>query len=219
MRWPWQRGARTTACTLPRLLPSATPGVPFEATFTIVWRPTLRRRPNLDELVRCDVQTAAAEVAAHLEATDLPTAQDTVNAALGAPGRVRTRYYRLLAAQAVLRLSLTSREQLAQRRADEERIRRLHFLKTRLYDHPELVVLDRLEHHPELLCDEEVAAWQRLARAIKACDRWWYPLLEQWETLGQGFNDTERQQQAMLALLNSLTALNGGTAPAAADTD
>ncbi|MFV5996128.1 hypothetical protein ACNPQM_27905 [Streptomyces sp. NPDC056231] len=214
MRWPWQRANRTAASPVPRLLPSATPGVPFEATFTLVWRPTLRRRPNLDELVRYDNHKAAAEVAVHLEATDLPTAQDTINAALGAPSHVRTPYYRLLAAQVALRLSPTSREHLTQRRVDEERVRRLQFLKSRLYDHPDLVVLDRLEHHPELLHDEEVAALQRLARSIRACDRWWYPLLEQWEQLGHGFNDADKQQQAMLALLDSLKTLNAGSPPA-----
>ncbi|MEV5801833.1 hypothetical protein [Streptomyces collinus] len=57
---------------------------------------------------------------------------------------------------------------------------------------------------------------QRLSRTIRACDQWWYPLLEQWEQLGNGFNDADKQQAAMLALLNSVTALNGGTSPAQA---
>ncbi|MGC9382739.1 hypothetical protein [Streptomyces sp. MH13] len=115
----------------------------------------------------------------------------------------------------VLRLSPEPRERLAQRTADTERIRRLQFLKTHLYDHPGLVVLDRLERHPGRLPDEETAALQRLARTIKGCDQWWYPLLEQWEQLGDGFSDADKQQRAMLALLNSVAALNGSASSAA----
>lgn len=213
MRWPWHRAARTTACPYPRLLPSATPGVPFEATFTIVWRPVWRARPNLDDSVRCSVHATAADVASQVEAADLHAAQDVINAALGDPRQLHTPHYRIQTARVALRLSPECREVLAQRRADEDRVRRLRFLKTRLYDHPGLVVLDRLEHRPDALEDEHVAELQRLARSIRACDRWWYPVLEQWEQLGQGFNDTEKQQQAMLALLNALKALNGGSLP------
>ncbi|WP_251021000.1 hypothetical protein [Streptomyces sp. ISL-98] len=214
MRWPWQRAVRTTTCPLPRLLASATPGIAFEAVYTLRWRPMLRLRPNLDDLVRTDIHQKAAETAARWDAADLPAAQDALNASLGAPHE-GNRHYRILAAQAVLRLAPESREHLAQRTADTERVRRLQFLKTQLYDHPGLVVLDRLERHPGRLPDEETAALQRLARTIKACDQWWYPMLEQWERLGDGFSDTDKQQRAMLALLNSVTALNGGTPPAA----
>ncbi|MFG2526286.1 hypothetical protein [Streptomyces sp. NPDC048527] len=213
MRWPWQRAVRTTNCPLPRLLASATPGIPFEAVYTLRWRPTLRRRPNLDDLVRADIHQKATETAARWDAADLPAAQDALNASLSSPHE-GNRHYRILAAQAVLRLSPESRERLAQRTADTERVRRLQFLKTHLYDHPGLVVLDRLERHPGPLPDEETAALQRLARTIKGCDQWWYPLLEQWEQLGDGFSDTDKQQRAMLALLNSVAALNDGTPPA-----
>jgi hypothetical protein len=214
MRWPWQRAERTTTCSLPRLLASATPGIPFEAVYTLRWRPTLRLRPNLNDLVRADVHQKAAATAARWDAADLPAAQDALNAALGA-SHEGNRHYRILAAQVVLRLAPESRERLAQRTADTERVRRLQFLKTHLYDHPGLVVLDRLERHPGRLPDEETAALQRLARTIKGCDQWWYPLLEQWEQLGDGFSDADKQQRAMLALLNSVAALNGGTPPAA----
>ncbi|MFF5010868.1 hypothetical protein ACFY3G_49795 [Streptomyces phaeochromogenes] len=216
MRWPWQRALRTTACPLPRLLASATPGIPFEATYTLRWRPTLRHHANLEDLVRTGIHQKAAETAARWDASDLPAAQDALNAVLGAPHE-SNRYYRVLAAQVVLRLSPGARERLAQRTADTERVRRLQFLKAHLYDHPGLVVLDRLENHPERLPDEEAAALQRLARMIKTCDQWWYPLLEQWEQLGDGFNDTGKQQLAMLALLNAVTTLNGGTPPAQAN--
>lgn len=216
MRWPWQRAMRMTVCPLPRLLASATPGIPFEATYTLHWRPALRRRANVDGLVRTDIHQKAAETAARWDAADLPAAQDALNAALGAPHE-GNRYYQILAAQVVLRLSPESRERLAQRTADTERVRRLQFLKAHLYDHPGLVVLDRLENHPERLPDEEAATLQRLARMIKACDQWWYPLLEQWEQLGDGFNDTGKQQLAMLALLNAVTTLNDGTPPAQAN--
>ncbi|MGI5401479.1 hypothetical protein ACQEVG_38140 [Streptomyces sp. CA-135486] len=213
MRWPWQRAARATACPHPRLLPSATTGVPFEATFTILWRPTIRTRQNLEELVRCDTLKSAAEIALRLEATDLLAAQDAINAALGAPDRVHTPHYRRLAAHVALRLSPESRESIAQQRADTDRVRRLRFLKTQLYEHPDLVVLDRLEQQPGSIDPRQVADWQRLARSIKACERWWYPLLDQWERLGQGFSDVEKQNQAMLALLDSLKSLNGGSIP------
>ncbi|MYW46035.1 hypothetical protein GT346_22610 [Streptomyces sp. SID161] len=171
-------------------------------------------RPNLDDLVRADVHQKAAATAARWDAADLPAAQDALNAALGA-SHEGNRHYRILATQVVLRLSPESRERLAQRTADTERIRRLQFLKTHLYDHPGLVVLDRLEGHPGHLPDEETAALQRLARTIKGCDQWWYPLLEQWEQLGDGFSDADKQQRAMLALLNSVAALNGSASSAA----
>ncbi|MFJ1656428.1 hypothetical protein ACIOC2_34670 [Streptomyces sp. NPDC088337] len=35
--------------------------------------------------------------------------------------------------------------------------------------------------------------------------------MQQWEQLGQGFTEAERQQQAMLALLDALKTLNGGS--------
>lgn len=41
--------------------------------------------------------------------------------------------------------------------------------------------------------------------------------MQQWEQLGHGFCDTEKQQQAMLALLDSLKTLNGGSLPSRHD--
>lgn len=216
MRWPWQPTSRTTACPQPRLLPSATAGVPFEALFTITWRPRRNTPPNLEEIVRAHVHTAAAHTTAQLDPADLPAAQDVLNCALATPDNQAAQPYRLLAARASLRLSSQARQTIAQHQADDNRIRRLRFLKAHLYDHPDLVVLDRLEHqHPGALHDDHVAELQRLARLISACDRWWSPMLQQWERLGQGFRDTELQHQAMLALLDSLKALNGGSLPPA----
>lgn len=213
MRWPWQRAVRTSACAQPRLLPSATTGVSFEAVYTITWRPFWRTHPNTEEAVRAHVHISAVQAAARLDAVDVPAAQDAVNAALALPQLAA--HYRLLTAQATLRLSASAQELIAQQQADKERIRRLRFLKAHLYDHPDLVVLDRLEHRaPGALDDEHVAELQRLVRLIKSCDRWWFPLLQQWEQLGQGFSDAEMQQQAMLALLDSLKVLNGGSLPA-----
>ncbi|MFE7569815.1 hypothetical protein ACFU76_23065 [Streptomyces sp. NPDC057539] len=214
MRWPWHRAVHTSSCPQPRLLPTATAGISFEAAYTIIWRPRRRTHPQAEEAVRSQVHSAAVKAASHLDAADLPAAQDAVNTALiGLPQSGR--HYRLLASRATLRLSAAAQELIAQQQADEQRIRRLRFLKTNLYDHPDLVVLDRLEHHsPGALDDGYVAELQRLARLIRSCDRWWSPLLQQWEQLGQGFNDTEMQQQAMLALFDSLKALNGGSPPA-----
>ncbi|MFE3480666.1 hypothetical protein [Streptomyces anulatus] len=169
--------------------------------------------PNVEETVRAAVHATAAETAARLGASDLLAAQDAVNAALGRLPR-RAPNYCLLNAYACLGLSSAAQELLAQRTADEERIRRLRFLKENLYDHPDLVVLDQLEHHaPGALGNEHVAELQRLARLICSCDRWWLPLLEQWEQVGQGFTDVEKRQQAMLVLSDSLKALNGGSLP------
>ncbi|MFJ3594486.1 hypothetical protein ACIQUY_33560 [Streptomyces sp. NPDC090231] len=155
----------------------------------------------------------AIETAARLRASDVPAAQDAVNAALGCLPR-RAPKYRLLSVHAALSLPCTSQELLAQRAADEQRIRRLRFLKENLYDHPDLVVLDQLEHHaPGVLGDEHVAELQRLTRLIYSCDRWWFPLLQQWEQVGQGFTNIEKRQQAMLVLSDSLKALNGGSLP------
>ncbi|WP_246150652.1 hypothetical protein [Streptomyces qinzhouensis] len=169
--------------------------------------------PNAEETVRAAVHAKAAETAARLAATDVPAAQDAVNAALGCLPR-RAPNYRLLNVYASLGLPGTAQELLAQRAVDEQRIRRLRFLKENLYDHPDLVVLDQLDHHaPGALGDEHIAELQRLARLIYSCDRWWFPLLEQWEQVGQGFTDVEKRQQAMLVLSDALKALNGGSLP------
>ncbi|QIZ02356.2 hypothetical protein HEP87_56245 [Streptomyces sp. S1D4-11] len=217
MRWPWQRPVRTTTCSRPRLLPTATDGISFEAIYTVDWRPHRRSQPCVEEAIRAHVHASALGTAACLLTTDLLAAQDAVNAAL--PHGCRTAHYRLVSARAVLQLPPNAQDFLQQQQADEHRIRRLRFLKTHLYDHPSLVVLDRLEHHsPGALSDDHVAELQRLARLITSCDRWWSPLMQQWEQLGDGFHDTEKQQQAMLALLDSLKTLNGGSLPADAIT-
>nr|WP_236055278.1 hypothetical protein [Streptomyces sabulosicollis] len=213
MRWPWHRAVRTSTSVQPRLLPSATDGIAFEAVYTITWRPHWRVPANIEETVRTSVHATACETAARLEAADLPAAQDAVNASIGSLAR-RVRDYYLLTAYASLGLPTAGQELLAQRAADEQRIRRLRFLKENLYDHPDLVVLDQLEHHdPGALGDEYLAELQRLARLIYSCDRWWFPLLQQWEQIGQGFKDVEKRQQAMLVLSDSLKALSGDSPP------
>ncbi|MBU7600922.1 hypothetical protein JGS22_025695 [Streptomyces sp. P38-E01] len=159
------------------------------------------------------MHATASATAAHMPAPDVPAAQDAVNAALGCLPR-RASNYRLLSIYAALGLPSTAKDLLAQRAADEQRVRRLRFLKDNLYDHPDLVVLDRLERHaPGALADEHVAELQRLARLIYSCNRWWFPLLQQWEQVGQGFTDVEKRQQAMLVLSDSLEALSGGSLP------
>ncbi|GGY16838.1 hypothetical protein GCM10010358_80560 [Streptomyces minutiscleroticus] len=213
MRWPWHCAPRTSTSIQPRTLPSATDGIAFEAVYTITWRPNWRTQPHAEEAIRTHVHSAAARTTERLAATDLPAAQDAVNAALDAlspPGA----HYRLLAAHADLALSPTAREMLTQRAADEHRVRRLRFLKENLYDRPDLIVVDQLERQvPGALSDGHVAELQRLARLISSCDRWWFPVLQQWEKVGQGFTDTGKQQQAMLVLYDALKALNGGSLP------
>ncbi len=213
MRWPWNRAVRTSESAQPRLLPSATDGISFEAVYTITWRPLWRVPPNVEEAVRTAVHTAAAGAAARLGASDVPAAQDAVNATLGRLPR-RAANYSLLQVYATIGLPYAAQELLAQQAADRNRINRLRFLKDNLYDHPDLVVLDQLEHHvPGALGDEHVAELQRLARLIYSCDRWWFPLLQQWEQVGQGFTDIEKRQRAMLLLSDSLKALNDGNLP------
>lgn len=218
MRWPWQRAARTSASAQPRLLPSASEGICFEVVYTIVWRPRRRAGLHVEDSVRAHVHATAMRAAGALPVVDLPAAQDQVNAALGLP-QIDARY-RLLSARAVLGLSAGAQELLAQRQADDERIRRLRFLKKNLYDRPDLVVLDQMERRVPGVPEEElVGELQRLARLISSCDRWWFPLLEQWEVVGQGFKDPWKQKQALILLKDlvteSVTALNGGTLPEA----
>ncbi|MEV7783212.1 hypothetical protein [Kitasatospora sp. NPDC088351] len=149
---------------------------------------------------------------AELQPDDLLGAEDTLNAVFGAPDGQRAPHYRLLSAKFALRLSPTAQETLAVRRADTERIRRLEFLKTALYDHPDLVVLDRMERTSQLPDDARVADLQRLSRAIRSCNAWWYPFLEQWEAVGAGFQDLETRHEAMQVLLrHSVEALKAAT--------
>ncbi|MFF0292629.1 hypothetical protein ACFYST_01375 [Kitasatospora sp. NPDC004614] len=188
--------------------------MPFEATFTVVWQPTLRRRANLAEQVRSDLRLAAGKVTADLMPDDLLGAEDTLNAVFGAPEAWNKPYYLLHSAKFDLRLSPTSQNALAVRRADTERIRRLEFLKASLYDHPDLVVLDYLERCSVLPDDSKVADLERLARAIRSHNSWWHPLLELWESVGAGFKDRGIQHEAMKALLQrSVDALQAVAAP------
>nr|PPQ62155.1 hypothetical protein C5F59_03315 [Streptomyces sp. QL37] len=159
----------------------------------------------------------AAEAAERRGAADPHAAQDAVNAALRDLRGSTGGSYKILHARVTLRLSAESRQAVAQSRADEDRVRRLRFLKAHLYDHPDLVVLDRLEQTPGTLTEEHVVELQRLARSIRACETWWQPLLEQWELVGCGFGDADRQQRAMLALLDSLRAFSDGPASHPAD--
>lgn len=215
MRWPWHRAVRTTTSARPRLLPSATDGIAFEAVYMIAWRPRWRVPPNLEETLRAAVHAAVAETAVLRTASDLPAAQDAVNATLGSLPR-RNPDYILVNARATLGLPDEADALLRQWAADRQRIRRLRFLKANLYDHPDLIVLEQLERHAASdLRDEHVAELQRLARLICSCDRWWFPLLQQWEQLGQGFTDMEKRQQAMLVLADSIKALGGDPLPSA----
>ncbi|MGW4549319.1 hypothetical protein ACWEN4_23580 [Streptomyces violaceorubidus] len=209
MRWFWQRQARTIHCAQPRMLRCATPGINFEATFTIEWRPALRTRLNLEDLVVSQTLARASEVAQLFPAVEVRTAQDTINAELGAPEHTRATGYRCLAARVELALSESSREDLAQQQADEARVRRLRFLRRNLYEQPDLFVLDRIEKQGNWPGAQQVAEWQRLARWMVAADEWWQPILDQWEKVGQGFNDIELQNRAMLALCDALQKLKG----------
>ncbi|MEV7928475.1 hypothetical protein [Kitasatospora sp. NPDC088779] len=174
----------------------------------------MRQRANLAEQIRSDLRAAAAEVTSGLQPDDLLGAEDTLNAVLGTTDGRRTPHYRLLSAKFTLRLSPTAQKTLATRRADTERIKRLEFLKTALYDHPDLVVLDRVEGTSELPDEDRVADLQRLSRAIRSCNAWWYPLLEQWEAVGAGFQDPETRHEAMKVLLqHSVSALKVATVP------
>ncbi|MFI8372009.1 hypothetical protein [Streptomyces sp. NPDC085466] len=214
MRWPWQRGARTVRCAEPRLLPCATPGIHFEATFTIVWRPALRSHPGLEELVVSRTIARAREIARHFPALEVRSAQDAVNAELGGPQHTRGTRYRCLTARSELALPTAARATVAQRQADEERVQRLRFLRTHLYDHPDLFVLDQIEQHGGCPGTEHVADWHRLARSIAASGQWWEPVLAQWESVGRGFTDIELQNRALLALHDALDALNRKDGPA-----
>lgn len=213
MRWFWQRRARTIHCTQPRMLRCATPGIHFEATFTIEWRPALRTRPNLEDLVLSQTLARASEAAQLFPAVEVRTAQDTINAELGAPEHTRATGYRCLAARVELALSENAQEDLAQQQADEARVRRLRFLRTNLYEQPDLFVLDRIEKQGDWPGAQQVAEWQRLARWMVAADEWWQPMLDQWEKVGQGFNDIELQNRAMLALCDALQKLKGDDSP------
>ncbi|WP_329316253.1 hypothetical protein OG723_40355 [Streptomyces sp. NBC_01278] len=181
----------------------------FEATFTIEWRPALRPRPNLEDLVLSQTLDRAGAVARMFEAVEVRNAQDTINAELGTLEHTRATGYRCLAARAELTLSESTQEDLAQQRADEARIRRLKFLRTNLYEQPDLFLLDRIERHGDSPGAQHVAEWQRLARWIVAANAWWQPLLEQWEAIGKGFDDIEMQNRAMLALCESVKTLKG----------
>ncbi|MET7639486.1 hypothetical protein [Streptomyces sp. NPDC005438] len=122
--------------------------------------------------------------------------------------------YRLVDVHASLQLNSQAKTFIARQQADGQRISRLRFLKENLYDHPDLVVVDRLEHRsPGDLDEDYVAELQRLSRLIKSCDQWWSPLLRQWEEVGKGFNDPEQQQRAMLALIDALNRLDKSIDP------
>lgn len=179
MRWPWQRRCRTIHCSQLRTLLCATTGIHFEAMFTIEWRPALRTRSNLEDLVLSTALSGAGEIEQGFDAVEVHTAQDTINAELGSPRHSRVEAYRCLAARVELALSEAACERLAQQRADEERVRRLRFLRTNLYQQPDLFVLDRIEQQSDWPSAHQVADRQRLARLLVAANAWWDPLLVQ----------------------------------------
>jgi hypothetical protein len=85
-------------------------------------------------------------------------------------------------------------------------------LRTHLYEQPGLFVLDRIERQGDWPGAAQIAEWQRMARWMVAADEWWQPMLDQWEKVGQGFNDIELQNRAMLALCDALQKLKGDDA-------
>lgn len=200
------RRSRTSASTEPRRLPSATPDVAFTASFTVRWRPAGRCRANLEDLVRQELTDDAGGITSRFEAYDAPAAQDAVNAALGTTRARRRAHYRRIDARVTLSISADDGEVLRQRRFDTERIRRLIFLRTQLYSDPALYVIDRIETAGRVT-QEDVRDMQELARWLGAGDRWWYPILEQWNAVGRGFTEADMQIRALGALHKALDEL------------
>ncbi|TCC22763.1 hypothetical protein [Kribbella speibonae] len=186
----------------PRLLPSATEGVEFTAMFEVVWRPRRRRESNLQDALRADVIEAASATSITRSAYDVRAAENFINTRLAAWGRTATGRYRHISPKVSLSLSDDAAETLAQRRADEERVRRLTFLKTKLYSDPALVVVERLERNPERSSENLIAEYIRAAQLIESSQRWWAPLLEGTAALDQRY----RTQDLAFALMSALTA-------------
>jgi hypothetical protein len=207
------RKLHVTSSAEPWSLASATPGLEFEATFFIEWRQTSRCRLNLEELVRHDLAQDAAETAKRYEVTAVRAAQDAVNAVLGATVRARRAHYRRIRARVTLAVSSETQDILAQRKHDDERVRRLRFLRDQLYGDPALYAIERIESHGGLISKQDVADIQQLARWLRAGDQWWYPILKQWEEVGQGFTEVEQQARAMKSLLDALEAFHPGQPP------
>lgn len=185
-----------------RLLPSATEGIEFTAMFEVLWTPRRQREPNLQDALRADVIEAASAASITRSAYDVRAAENFINTGLAAWGRTATGRYRHISPKVSLSLSDDVAEILAQRRADEERVRRLTFLKTKLYSDPALVVVEHLERNPEQSGENLIAEYIRAAQLIESSGRWWAPLLEGAAALDQRY----RTQDLAFALMSALTA-------------
>lgn len=184
----------------PRRLPSATEGIEFVARFEVVWRPRHRREPNLADSMRADVVEIASQASVRRTAYDLTAAENFVNARLAAWGSTATSRYRHITPRVSLSLSEDVADMLTQRRADEERVRRLTFLKTRLYSDPALVVLEYLERNPGAPGDELINRYLHALNLIDSSRAWWAPLLEGGEALAQQLSAPDLAYILMRAL-------------------
>lgn len=190
-----------------RRLPSATEGIDFTAMVEVVWRPRRRREPNLHDSMRADVVETASQASIKCTAYDLRAAENFVNAQLAAWAGTPPSRYRRISPRVSLSLSEGAADVLAQRRADEERVRRLTFLKTSLYSDPALVVLEYLERNPGQTGDELIKRYLHALGLINSSGQWWAPLLEGGEALAQRLSAHDLAYMLMRALTATISEL------------
>jgi hypothetical protein len=89
----------------PRLLDSRTPGVPFQMTGSVWWKPRRARHPDIEAAVRRAVTQQAQAIVLTRDTDDICGAQDAINANLGSDRLERSPCYSRLIPKVTLRLS------------------------------------------------------------------------------------------------------------------
>jgi hypothetical protein len=199
------RRTHETELREPRLLDSRTPGVAFEMTGSIQWKP--RRASHLDiEAVVCDAVFCRAQaIAIKRYADDIRGAQDAINAELGYNRHERTSCYSRLIATVTLRLNKRDMANSLEYRNSVAQIERLRFLRKQLYSDPSMLLLDYLDKNPEKLVEPpDLAKYQQLALRISSGERWWCQVLEVLDKLSSKVSDQDGNSYVLKVFFASL---------------
>lgn len=207
-RWRRRRAARLSIPE-PVLLPAKTDGFFFEATFEAAFFPR-RKHLNPAALARGHLFDTASAISRKWEVDQSWLAEDALNCLFGSPMDCPNRSYLSLHAVVRLRAAPESIDRLLHLRADQERIRRLTFLKDSLYSDPRLMAIDCFERNPAAFTDFESLLQQvaRMSNSLKAFDVWWGPIMAAWAELAAKTQSQREIDAALRIILEALSQLD-----------
>ncbi|MEV1198830.1 hypothetical protein [Microbispora rosea] len=191
-------------------LPAATSGYFFQARIHGMYRPGRAVHENRESYVRTHVLQVASEISQAWEVDEAVAAESAINAVLGKPARCPNGFYRDLTAHVAISLSAETLHTFTQLREDRARVERLRFLKESLYVDPVLLIIDFLEHRPEIIQieDFDLHKFFGFANNVRQAERWWAPIMEAWSELAKKTKSTEAVGEAMRILLEAIQRLD-----------